>query len=304
MTQVGFRSAWACAVHLLTLMFLIATGAGLPSVSAQPEKPKAPDSAASRWSPDPDQVRRWTDFCLTKAKDYEITSADAAKEKFKLLPAPIFRHGVTGRTTGPMAVGPVVLWVGKDGRPAVICDMFCAPYPMADDYMMVHEFHSLAEGPLSLELKGQSLWTPGQAGLKWRPLPDAQMPADSAPGRLRQAKELARRFEGYGIDAADSRYQFRILPQPVYHYGTSRGEAAGTGAVFLVCEGTDPEIVLSLEVRRSPDGPRWHYAAASFSDWELHLTLDRAEVWKAPRNDLGNRNSPHWSIVFRVPTPP
>jgi hypothetical protein len=285
-------------------MFVVAAAPASPLDSAEPGKPKAGDSAASRWSPDPDQVRRWTDFCLSKAKDYEITSADAAQEKFKLLPAPIFRHGVTGRTTGPMAVGPVVLWVREDGRPAVICDMFCAPYPMADDYMMVHEFHSLADGPLSLVLHGQRLWSPGQAGLKWRLLPDAQVPADSAAGRLRQAKELARCFEGHGIDAAGGRYQFRILPQPVYHYETNRNEPAGTGAVFLACEGTDPEIILNLDIRQSPDGPRWHYAAASFSDWELHLALDRAEVWSAPRNDLGNRNGPHWSIVFRVPTPP
>jgi hypothetical protein len=98
------------------------------------------------------------------------------------------------------------------------------------------------------------------------------------------------------------RSQYRILPRPVFSYESQREGVPLSGAVFLFCEGADPEIVLGLEVRRGKaDQPRWHYAPASISDWEVHVALDGADVWDAPKSDLADSHGTHWARSSRVP---
>jgi hypothetical protein len=54
------------------------------------------------------------------------------------------------------------------------------------------------------------------------------------------------------------------------------------GAIFGYANRTNPELLLSLEARRCGDAaPEWWYAAARFARAELHLTLNRREVWSA-----------------------
>jgi len=44
--------------------------------------------------------------------------------------------------------------------------------------------------------------------------------------------------------------------------------------------GTDPEILLVFEVVDTAQGPKWHYAAARFSDSKLYLNLEEKQVWE------------------------
>ena len=58
------------------------------------------------------------------------------------------------------------------------------------------------------------------------------------------------------------------------------------GALFALCQGTDVEIVLAIEARRTAQGYRWHYGCGDFSDYRLFVRLDDDEVWSSPGTHL------------------
>jgi hypothetical protein len=61
------------------------------------------------------------------------------------------------------------------------------------------------------------------------------------------------------------------------------------GGLFAFVEGTDPEVLLLLEVR-GDDSPRWHFAGARMQNVALSLAFDGREVWKVEQLD--------WSVAF------
>jgi len=88
----------------------------------------------------------------------------------------------------------------------------------------------------------------------------------------------------------------RLLPRPLYDYELRPTDSALGGALFVFCEGTDPEVLLMLETRQTEDGPRWQFALAAFSNYELHGSLAGKEVWSVPKRGRPPKTSPRWAI--------
>ena len=113
--------------------------------------------------------------------------------------------------------------------------------------------------------------------------------------------QLSERFRADAIDHKQSRWEYRLISRPVYRYQPRDDREGLDGALFLFCEGSDPELVLVIEDRPTPEGNRWHYALASLSGWEVHARLDGVEVWNQPLpsspDPLGASTS---SIVLRM----
>ena len=146
----------------------------------------------------------------------------------------------------------------------------------------VHEFHSLATSGLRATNKENGdVWHPAGAGVEWKPLPDAPPPGKTKTRRLLQMKRLGREFRGHSIGSQKSRYELRLLPKPLFQYQTAKDDIYD-GAVFSMVStaGTDPEILLTFEVRKTTDGPKWHYAVARFSDLKLFLDHKGKRVWE------------------------
>jgi hypothetical protein len=59
------------------------------------------------------------------------------------------------------------------------------------------------------------------------------------------------------------------------------------GALFTMVSsaGTDPEIILMLEARKSESGSQWVFGAARFSDMNLWLNHKNKEVWSSIRSE-------------------
>jgi hypothetical protein len=197
---------------------------------------------------------------------------DADQAALPLLGHPILRWSQDDDWSGD-----VFLWT-SGGVPAVVGCLLSGPQPDGKR-IFFDEFHLLAEKPIApSDFPSGRRWQAAE-GLKREPLPEAPAPAMSAAARLTQMRRFARDFTAHM--EADGVWQLRLLPQPLYRYGDPAGPVAD-GALFAYVwtKGTDPEVILLLECRRTADGLAWFFAPVRFSSRGVWLRRDGAEVWR------------------------
>ena len=75
------------------------------------------------------------------------------------------------------------------------------------------------------------------------------------------------------------------------------------GGLFILANGTNPEIPLFIEARVDPKNRSknvWLYAVGRLSHAELHLKYNGKEVFNAPRENRGaESNRPYWLSFIR-----
>ncbi len=218
------------------------------------------------------------------ASDYLRDSyrADAAKYAFRksgaeqdlqFVDTPIMRWANDNDWSGA-----VFVWT-QQGRPEVIGCILSGPNGEANRNVF-HEFHLLAGAPIAAaDLLTKRRWAPKE-GLRSTPVRDAPAPAETAAGRLVQMRQITREFTAHM--EADGRWELRLLPQPLFRYGDEKSDVID-GALFsyVWTKGTDPEVVLLLECRKSDDKLAWHFAPVRFSNRQVWLKHDDQEVWRA-----------------------
>ena len=139
---------------------------------------------------------------------------------------------------------------------------------------------------LVVDRDSPNTWVPQAAGVDLKPIPGAPEPAATPAARLVQIRTLARDFSGRSLSDQGQAWTLRLLPRPLYRY-ESTDSAVVDGAVFALVSsaGTDPEIILLIEARKTPTGMRWDYGAARFSDMDLWLKHKDEEVWSSIRSN-------------------
>jgi len=236
-------------------------------------------------------AKAWLKLSREHADAYVFASTNAPDAHYRALPQPIFRHAQPARGND---IGAVYLWVDAHDRPAAVGDIFAwsTGEPTRN---VTHEFHSLADVPLDVRYHQTTPWKPKSAGLDWRAIPEAPLPAETKTARLRQARDLTRRFSANSIDHQGGRWELRVVPQPVHTFDLTDLSGTRTGALFAVCQGTDPELWLVLETRpATPEGIAWHYAFAAFTDYALRARLDDRDVWSCEKYVHGTNDAAHW----------
>ncbi len=183
--------------------------------------------------------------------------------------------------------------------------------------VMTIEFHAIKPETWSFELVSLSTglveavdhqlrWTPRNAGVVFREVPDAPAPAAGETERLRQMVDFLKRFSADEFwDVTAQAYTLRLLPHPIDRYADPASGLVD-GAIFIYANGTNPEVLLLIEARRHGEGPTsWSYAAAPLTTAAPTLRLDRKDVWTSP-NKYGYLS--HESYFFletaRKPTVP
>src|SRR5262245_11551683 len=184
-------------------------------------------------------------------------------------------------TRGGQANAILVLWI-HDGRPAAAASVFALG-------QLCHDFVSLSRTAGLVAHEGDELvWSPAVAGVQFHGLADASVPTNTPGDRLRQMKELARRFSAtlQGWKYSESKGdELRLHPRDLYRYDMKAAEKTHPelrdGAVFAFVQGTDPEMLLLLEAVAEGDRPpRWQYAFARATTGGLEAQLDGKPVWK------------------------
>lgn len=225
----------------------------------------APDEAALKETLFP--------FYAREAAAYEFFTGSDRDQKLELRKQPVLTW-----TNAERYMGAVFIWE-LGGRPEMI-GCIGSHQNRPDASVVFHEFHSLSTQPLAdVKFGSGEIWKPSKPGVQLAPLADAPSPSDSERLRLTQMRNLAREFRGWMQDNEDVE-ELRLLTQPLVRY---KAEERGVidGAIFtMVWKGTDPEVLLILEDRKSDGGDAWHYALARFNFRDLWVTHQDKEIWR------------------------
>jgi len=192
------------------------------------------------------------------------------------------------------------VWVfGKKGRPAAMIELYKGTL-RTDRWVHAATLTGAERIVMKTPLSGQ--WKPDKLQIEPAAIADAPPPEAKAAQRLKQAREIARRFTAHEFwDPDNSRFELRLLAQPIYRYSDEKKELQD-GAAFVLAHGTNPEVVLLVEaLGKELKDARWHYSLARLGSAEIHVELDSKEVWKCGRaaGVVGSPSDPYW-LFFAV----
>ncbi len=194
------------------------------------------------------------------------------------------------RPDGDFSDGTV--WAfGKSGRPPALLTISLNKYPPTTIFGLL-EFTSIADGPVRVDGK-RSPWSPEKPGIEARPIPDGSRPADDAPKRLLQMRELSRRFGGHELfepakeGGRPDQSGAASSPETGASVSRRRGGASLTGGPVPPCStaGTRRAHRCFVEaVSGDRDEKRWVYGLGRISSAHLKVNLDGREVADFPCN--------------------
>jgi hypothetical protein len=189
------------------------------------------------------------------------------------------------------------LWAwGEKGRPVAFVELF-----RGEDPRWVHAV-TLTSTERVVMTTSDASWTPEKTQIEFSAIEGAPAPAEKEAQRLRQIKDLARRFTAFEHWEGE-RHELRLLVQPVWRYSDAK-QQIHDGAVFVLAHGTNPEILLFVEAQgKTIETSVWKFGAVRSGSAELHLAIDEKEVWK---NDpapgvVGRARDPYWLFLTRAP---
>jgi hypothetical protein len=219
---------------------------------------------------------------LREASEYQFFLDDQKRQELKLRQEPVMRW-----TSQADYNGEVYVWTHQ-GAAAIVGCVYSAPEGK-NARLIRHEFHSLSSNPLYAGERGGSGWLPQEPGIRLEPLPDAPEPARNQARRLTQMRDLARRFTSQ-VRRENSKWEMRLLTQPIYRYELSNENSPvvdGAVFAFVWTAGTDPEVLITIEARRTDKGVRWYYAPARFTHCEAWVHYQGKEVWRVDPATVG-----------------
>jgi len=218
---------------------------------------------------------------------------DDGREEVEMRSEPVFRYA-----DQPRSIVDGTLWVwGESGRPVALQKVEYFPVvPTNWTYCLA----SLSSGLVAAEWRGGRRWTATKPGVELRPCDDAPQAAANKSGRIRQMKELARRFSVRSSEGTDRSEQLRLMQQAIHRYADPE-HGLEDGAIFGFGSGTNPACLLLIELRiddQSP--PSWQYGFVGMSAESLRAHLDDHEVWFFPAaGKIGAIDS--WIWFFESP---
>jgi hypothetical protein len=214
-----------------------------------------------------------------RAEAFEVVVA-GQREPARLRAEPLFRY-----SDQPRGFVDATLWGwGKMGRPMVLAKVEMAVTAGGRPFWQFC-MASMADGPLEVKLVDGRRLAVKKPGVVLRTLENAPEPGEKPAERLRQMKAMISRFTGtIHVDGKDSlKQEMRLLPSPMHRYA-DEGAGLRDGVIFaLTTNGTNPDMLIVIELRGEKGAePAWHYGIVKMTSAEVHIRLDKSEVWKSP----------------------
>ena len=241
------------------------------------------------------RIRRATDHIKkanmrTTPKALDAKDSENAGQVVELVEQPLLIFGDAARLHENGT-----LWAfGKSGRPVAIIELFQG---RGQEYWSHSVTLTSQTHGVVMQTPDGGRWTPQKSQIEPAPIPGSPAPAATDAARLRQMKDLARRFSAHEFwDPNNSRFELRLLVQPVHRYSDAPA-GLHDGTAYILAHGTNPEIVLLIEaLGEKLESSRWHFSLARSGSAELHVEFDGKEVWKQDRTPgiFGQPTDPYW----------
>lgn len=196
------------------------------------------------------------------------------KTALKLLPVPLMRY-----SDQPTSIVDATLWAFTDARerPLVLqkIEAYGRPYPTKWLYAMF----SLCDGLVDAQWRDGQQWRSTKPGIELRPLPDGPKAAENRAARLRQIKDIARRFSATWSHPGLGR-GMRLLSQPLHRYEHPESGLQNGAVIGFAAKGTNPDAVMVIELHgKEPADSTWKYGLSRMTNAQVTVRLDQKEVW-------------------------
>jgi len=218
------------------------------------------------------------------AQQTKVSSAGSTIP-LKLADKPVFRYD-----DQPRRFIDATMWVWTDqGRPLAFQKIEAVEYgdAAAPDSRWQLCFTSTSPDLLAVQWPEKRTFHSAEPGIAFAPLAAAPEVAEGNAQRKRQARDLARKFTGRIVTSpkANIVQQMRLLTTPIFEY-TDPETREFQGAVFgLSTNGTNPDVLLVLEVREDKvrageERLAWHFAPARMTCCEVTVAFADTKVWQ------------------------
>lgn len=189
----------------------------------------------------------------------------------------------------PRGVIDASVWMlGEKGRPAAV---------------LVLEFYDTTSNSFMYELTANDTppksvtsedwkWEPGTYSFKWTPIPVKAKPGATSRVRQSQLKLLVKDFGATEFFNGQT-HQLRVLPKPIYEY-QQPDIGVLSGAVFVVTNGTNTEILLFVEARaETKEHPaEWVAGFSRVATAKLDVTYEGKPFWSDERSEENGPGRP------------
>jgi hypothetical protein len=230
--------------------------------------------------PDP-KLQKLSDDSRARAEGIGVSvAAGGLATKAMVCPNPLMKY-----TDVPRQIEMATLWVWQDeGCPVALGKV--EAYSRKGGPQWVYCFASTSTGLVEGQWPDGHRFQARKPGIEWTALTGA-VPQDTAAGRLRQMKDLFRRFSATARDdLVKTSDELRPLARPLYEYSApKRGVLQGVLCGFAA-NGTNPDVIVALEAVRPAEGKdaptTWRYGVVCMTATGVSVKLDKAEVFTRP----------------------
>ena len=227
-----------------------------------------------------------------------------SERRIEFVRNPVFRYA-----DQPRQFIDATLWVWTDaGRPAAFQKIEAMEFADKETQPPLWQFcfASVSQDLLVAQWPEGRPFRSTEPGVSFQALAETPAVATDNNKRKRQAREIVRNFSARIVTnpKENTTQEMRLLTTPIFDYHDPKtGEFRG--AVFgLSTNGTNPDVLIVLEVRGEEGKLGWHFAPARMTSGAVTLTYGDAKVWETNWLNAGEGPFPTWTYFVAPRVPP
>jgi hypothetical protein len=216
--------------------------------------------------------------------------------RVELIKNPVFRYA-----DQPRRFVDATLWAWTHkGRPVAFQKIEAMEFGEAASASRFWQFcfASVSTDLVAAQWPGERRFKSTEPGVVFRSIAGAPAVAGGNAARKRQARELVRKFSARILTDPKNNFtqEMRLLTTALFDYDDPETKEY-RGAVFgLSTNGTNPDVLLVLEVGGEKGKPAWHFAPARMTTGGVTLRFGETKVWECESADAAEVALKTWTF--------